>query len=161
VAHGHAMLHDPDLQKVWISKNEEQEVFKEAFERNKKRGVFKGLEELHRSWGQLSETGSHANLNSISDRFKTTQTDDGGKAWQLSYSGVDERIWAMSLFSMLLSCFTLERTFYEDYESRLRLDHVLVRMRAEFEIHKERVREYLKVRYKVDPPEPQSPIHRP
>jgi hypothetical protein len=161
VAHAHAMLNDPQLQTVWLSKNEEEKAFKDAFERNKKRGIFKGLEELHRTWGQLSDTGSHATLNSMCDRFTTTRSDDGVRAWQLSYCGVDPRMCAMSLFSMLLSCFTMERTFFSDYESRLKLDHVLVRMREEFEIYKEQVREYLKGRYNVEPPAPKSIIQVP
>jgi hypothetical protein len=161
VAHAHTMLSDPQLQTVWLSKNEEAEAFKHAFERHKKQGIFKDLEELHRTWGQLSETGSHATLNSICDRFTTTKSDDGGRAWQLRYCGVDPRLWAMSLFSMLLTCFTMERTFFNDYESRLKLDHVLVCMRSEFETYKEQVRDYLKVRYKVEPPAPKSIISIP
>jgi hypothetical protein len=67
----------------------------------------------------------------------------------------------MSLFSILLSCFTMERTLFSDYEGRLNLDHVLIRIRTEFEQHKEHVRECLNVRYKVDPPTAQSMIHKP
>jgi len=70
-------------------------------------------------------------------------------------------MWAMSLFSMLLTCFKMEATFFSDYDDRLKLDHVLVRMRTEFEQYKEHVREYLKAHYKVDPPVPQSMIHKP
>lgn len=160
VAHAHTMLNDPELQKVWLSKNDEEEAFKNAFERNKKQGLFKGLGELHQSWGQLSETGSHATLNAICDRFKTIPLDDGGQAWQLTYCGVDQEIWATSVFSMLLTCFTMERIFFEDYESRLTLDNVLMQMRTEFEMHKERVRESLKVRYKLKPP-PTPLIYKP
>jgi hypothetical protein len=116
---------------------------------------------LHRTWGQLSDTGSHATLNSVCDRFTTRRSDDGVRAWQLSYSGVELRMWAMSLFSVLLSCFTMERTLFSDYESRLKLDHVLVRMREEFENYKEQVREYLKGRYNVEPPAPKSIIQVP
>ncbi len=158
VAHGHTMIHDQQLQNVWISKNDEEQAFKDAFERNKKAGIFKGLEELHRTWGQLSEMGSHATLNAICDRFKIAKLSDGARAWQLAYCGAEEQIWAPSLFSMLLTCFTMERTFFEDYESRLKLDHILVSMRAQFEQHKERVRERLKVRYKLEPPQPQPII---
>lgn len=161
VAHAHAMVRDPKLQTVWLSKNEEQQAFVDAFERHKKEGIFKDLEELHKTWSQLSELGSHATLNSICDRFAPTKSEDGGRAWQLSYTGVEPRIWAMSLFSMLLSCFTMEATFFRDYRDRLTLDHVLVRMRMDFENHKERVREYLKVRYKVQAPAPQLIIQRP
>ena len=159
VAHAHAMISDPKLQAVWLGKNEEADAFKNAFERQKKEGLFKGLEELHRTWGQLSESGSHATLNSICDRFTTIKSDDRARAWQFAYCGVEPRLWAMSLFSMLLTCFTMERTFFNDYHSRLKLDHVLVRMRAEFEMHKEHVRRDLGARYNVEPPAPKSMIH--
>jgi hypothetical protein len=154
VAHAHAMTADPELQTVWLNKNDEQKAFSDAFERHKKQGVFKGLDELHRTWGQLSETGSHANLNAICDRFQTTTSEDGAtRTWRLIYSGAEQRHWAMSLFTMLLTCYTMERTFFEDYANRLNLDHVLFRMRAEFERHKESTREYIKVRYNVELPE--------
>ncbi len=152
VVHAHAMITDPELQTVWLSKNDEQEAFSKAFEHNKKKGIFKGLDELHRTWRQLSDTGSHATLNSICERFVVTKSEDRVQAWQLNYSGLDRRTWAMSLFSLLLTCFTMENTFFNDYVGRLSLDHVLVDMRTEFESHKERTREYLKVRYNVEPP---------
>lgn len=152
VAHAHAMIIDPELQNVWISKADEREAFAKAFEHNKKQGLFKGLDELHRTWGQLSETGSHANLNSICDRFVITNSGDNVQSWQLNYSGLDQRVWAISLFSLLLTCFTMENTFFNDYGTRLGLDHVLVDMRKAFDIHKERTREYLKVRYNVELP---------
>jgi hypothetical protein len=65
-------------------------------------------------------------------------------------------MWAMSLFSMLLTCFTMEQTFFGDYQARLTLDHVLVQMRGEFERYKEQLREVLKVRYDVKPPTPKT-----
>lgn len=159
VAHAHAMIVHPTLQTVWISKDDEQADFSRAFEHNKKQGLFKGLDELHRTWGQLSETGSHANLNSICDRFVIAKSGDEVQSWQLNYSGVrDQRVWAMSLFSLLLTCFTMENTFFNDYAGRLKLDHVLVDMRTAFEDHKERTREYLKVRYNVERPVPEGVV---
>jgi hypothetical protein len=144
VAHAHALTADPKLQRIWLEKNLEQKAFADAFERNKKKGVFKGLDELHRSWGRLSETGAHANLNAICERFQTTISDDGSiQTWQLNYCGAEPRYWAMSLFTMLLTCSTMERTFFEDYAGRLNLDHVLVEMRSEFQRHKESTREYM------------------
>jgi hypothetical protein len=125
VAHAHRMLNDPKLQVTWLSKNDgtiEAKAFKEAFEHNKKVGLFDGLEELHKTWGQLSETGSHSTLNSICDRFKIAEKPDGNREWHLVYCGAEPQVWAMSLFSMLLTCFTMERTLYADYESRLSLD---------------------------------------
>jgi hypothetical protein len=88
------------------------------------------------------------------DRFEIIDYGDGRGAWQLNYCGVEPRFWAVSLFSMLLTCFTMEQTFFGDYEGRLKLDHILVGMRCEFQSYKEHVREYLKVRYDVKPPVP-------
>lgn len=111
VAHAHAMVQDPELQKTWLNKNDgeaAQKAFEAAFERHKKQGVFKGLDELHRTWGQLSEMGSHANLNAICDRFAQVSSKEGVE-FRLVYTGVEPRMWAMSLFSMLLACFTIDR----------------------------------------------------
>jgi hypothetical protein len=158
VAHAHSMLVDPALQRVWLSKNEEEQAFKDAFERHKKEGVFKGLEELSQSWGQLSETGSPATLNAICDRFEQVESADHVE-FRLRYCGVEPRIWATSLFSMLLTCFTMEQTMFTDYEGRLKLDDGLIRMRSDFERYKEQVREVLKVRYNIQRPEPTTLIH--
>jgi hypothetical protein len=158
VAHAHRTLGDPQLQIVWLNKNEDEQSFKAAFERRKKEGLFKGLDELRQIWGDLSETGSHATLNSISDRVTFVKSDDGDQA-RFNYCGVEPKMWAMSLFSMLLACFVMERTFFGDYEDRLKLDHILVGMRDKFEKHKEQVRESFKVRYKLKPPIPRAAIH--
>ncbi len=163
VAHAHRMLADPELQKTWLCKNDGNaalEAFKEAFERHKKEGLFKGLDELHKTWGELSETGSHATLNAMCDRFVQVESVDHVE-FRLNYCGVEPRTWAMSLFPMLLTCFTMERTMFGDYESRLKLDDGLIRMRSEFERYKEQLRKDLIVRYEVKPPAPTSVIHRP
>jgi hypothetical protein len=152
VAHAHRMVTDPQLQRVWISKNEAEEAYKDAFERHKKEGLFKDLEELHKTFGTLSETGAHATLNAMCDRFVITHQTDGGQEWRLNYCGAEPRFWEVSLFSMLLTCFTMENTFFEDYKSRLKLDHVLIDMRSKFEKYKERLREYIKLRHELKPP---------
>ncbi|HEY6292438.1 MAG TPA: hypothetical protein VI455_12885 [Terriglobia bacterium] len=161
VAHAHAMLRDAELQEVWLKKNDGEEAleaFKAAFERHKKQGVFVGLDELHRTWGQLSETGSHANLNAMADRFVHVPSEEGIE-FRINYTGVDLRMWATSLFSMLLACFTMERTLFSDYESRLKLDDVLVGMREEFERDKEKLRRDLIARYQIAPPKRKPLIH--
>jgi len=167
VAHAHTMINDTELQEIWLSKNDGKaalESFKNAFERHKKEGVFKGLDELHETWGQLSERGSHANLNAMCDRFVQITADDHIEL-RLIYTGLEPQMWAMSLFSMLLTCFTMEHTFFCDYDSRLKLDDGLRRMRDEFEIHKEQLRQKLKARYGIQPPGgihiPKATIYRP
>jgi hypothetical protein len=155
VAHAHTMVNDPELQKTWLSKNDDNaalEAFKDAFERHKKEGVFNGLDELHRMWGDLSERGSHANINAVVDRFVQV-TDEKHVTFKLNYTGIEsERIWRTSIFGMLLTCSTMLLTFLSDYDGRLKLDDILMRMREECNQVKEQVREWLKVRYKIEPP---------
>jgi len=60
---------------------------------------------------------------------------------------------------------TMEQTMFSDYESRLKLDDGLIRMRGEFEAYKEQLREKLKARYRLKPPSgiytPRPTIYRP
>ena len=163
------MVNDPKLQKTWLSKNDDNVAlgaFKDAFERHKKEGVFNGLDELHRMWGDLSERGSHANINAVVDRFVQV-TDEKHVTFKINYTGIDnERIWRTSIFGMLLTCSTMLLTFLSDYDSRLKLDDTLMRMRQECDQVKEQVREMLKVRYKIEPPRgihapPEPTIYRP
>ncbi len=164
VAHAHRILLDPALQQVWLRKEDgaaELKAFKDCFEHRKKDNLFDGLDELHEKWGELSETGSHTTPLAICDRFTIENLEDGGQNWKLSYIGVEPRRWATSLFTMLLTCFTMERVLFEDNKSRLQFDEGLLRMRSEFEVYKERLRRILIARYKIQPPRPTSMIHRP
>jgi hypothetical protein len=72
----------------------------------------------------------------------------------------------MSLFSFLLTCFVMEQTLFNDYESRLKLDSDLMRMRGEFEAYKEQLRQTIITGYKLKPPggvqaAPRPTIYRP
>lgn len=133
VAHAHTMVNDPELQKAWLNKNDAVKEFEKVFTEHKKQGLFKGLEELHKSWDELSETGSHANINAMANRFVQVKSEDHIE-FRLNYTGVeDRRVWALGMFSMLLTCATMEQTFFNDYQGRLKLDNELMRMRGEFD----------------------------
>jgi hypothetical protein len=169
VAHAHSMVGDPELQKKWLSKNDDAaalKAFNKAFGEKKRKGVFKGLDELHKAWGDLSENGSHANILAVVDRFVQV-TDEKHVTFKLNYTGVeDERLWRQSIFGMLLTCSTMLGTFLSDYDNRLKLDDTLMRMRQECDRFKEQVREWMKVRYKIEPPRgihaaPKPTIFRP
>jgi len=151
VAHAHHILRDPALQITWLNKNDELKAFKDAFERDKKEKLFKGLDELHKVWGQLSETGSHATINAICDRFKMSE-DDKSVSWRLNYCGIEQDFWEKSLFHMLLTFSTVERTLFCDYESRLQFDESLLQLRHEFDARKEKLRKTIIARYKIPPP---------
>ena len=95
---------------------------------------------------------SFANRMTIEDR-------DGHRHIVVNYSGApDRRLFALELFSRLLTCFVMERTFFEDYKTRFHLDGRLVQMRHDFEIYKENLRRTLIARYNVQPP-PSKPTH--
>lgn len=155
VAHAHSMVGDPELQKKWLSKNDDPaalKAFNKAFGEKKKKGVFKGLDELHKAWRDFSENGSHANILAVVDRFVQV-TDEKHVTFKLNYTGVeDERLWRQSIFGMLLTCSTMLGTFLSDYDNRLKLDDKLMRMREECDQFKEQVREMLKIRYDIKPP---------
>ena len=159
-AHAHAMLNDTSLQKTWLDKvngKQEQESVRDAFERNKKQGLFKGLDELHKTWSQLSETGSHANAMAMSERFIKIESEDNVE-FRLNYTGTGKQMWVTSVFTMLLTCFTMENTFFNDYNDRLKLDVELLRKRAAFEKDKEQLRSSIIDVFQLSPP---GGIHRP
>jgi hypothetical protein len=164
IAHAHSMVDDPELQKKWLSKNDDPtalQAFKDAFESYKADRVFKGLGELHKAWRDFSENRSHANIMALVDSFVQV-SDAKHETFKLNYTGVeDERIWRQSIFGMLLLCSTMLGTFLSDYDGRLKLDDVLMRMRAECEQVKEQVREWMKVHYKIEPPRGIHPPPRP
>jgi hypothetical protein len=164
VAHAHWMLTDPELQKTWLSKNDDEaalKAFKAAFEHSKKERVFKGLDELHKTWKDLSETGSHANINAMVDRFVQVE-DDKNLEFKLNYTGVaDQRMWVMMVFGMLLTCWTMLDVFLSDYDARLKFDDTLMKMRGECDRVKEGLREMLKARYKIEPPGGVHPAPKP
>lgn len=164
VAHAHSMVGDPELQKKWLSKNDDAaalKAFNKAFGEKKKKGVFKGLDELHEAWRDFSENGSHANILAVVDRFVQV-TDEKHVTFKLNYTGVeDERLWRESIFGMLLTCSTMLGTFLSDYDNRLKLDDKLMQMRQECDQFKEQVREMLKVRYAIKPPRGIHPPPRP
>jgi len=159
-AHAHAMHNYTSLQKIWLEKIEgkqELEAFKDAFERNKKQGLFKGLDELHKSWGQLSETGSHANAVAMAERF--VQINSGNDVdFRLNYTGTETKLWVTSVFSMLLTCSTIENTFFLDYNDRLKLDIELISKRTAFQNAKEHLGASIANMFQLSPP---GGIHRP
>lgn len=151
-AHAHRMRVSPELQAVWTSKEDNEKAFSSAFEKNKKGNLFQGLEELHQAWGTLSEIGAHATPASLSAQTIFTTRADGGYDAILNYSGSEPKTLIPAIFSMLLTCSTIENTFYGDFRERLSLDYVLVQQRREFVVMKESVRLELIRHFDIKPP---------
>jgi hypothetical protein len=154
VAHAHHMLRDPNNQLIWLQKDEPagKKAFKKAFEESKSTGLFSGLAELHEKYGELSEAGSHPTMQSFVNRVVMADR-NGQRHITVNYTGApDRRLFTMELFSRILTCFVMERTFFDDYVTRLNLDAKLMQMRHEFETFKENLRQTLIARYKIQPP---------
>jgi hypothetical protein len=154
VAHAHHMLRDPANQLIWLKKDEPsgKKAFRKVFEEDKRTGLFAGLAELHEKYGELSEAGSHPTMQSFANRV-SIEDREGHRHMTVNYSGApDRRLFAMELFSRLLTCFVMERTFFDDYKTRFELDARLMQMRHAFQIHKEKLRRTLIAKYNVQPP---------
>lgn len=154
VAHGHKILGDASLLTIWLEKNNgktQSEAFKDAFERHKKNRLFQGLDELYRMWSQFSEFGAHTTVNALSQRFVSNETASQVE-WKLNYSGLEAGMWAKCLFWMLLASYLMEKTFFGDFEDRLKFDLDLIHMREEFERQKEQMRQNIINRFNMTPP---------
>ncbi len=146
------MLKDPEFQKIWLNKNNDEKAFKKEFWYDKETGLFAGLDELYDVWCQLSEIGSHANLNSICERVQIVEV-NGHPELRLNYTGLAEKPWATGIFTMLLADFKMEETLFKDYEVRLQFDETLLTMRSEFETFKEQLRKAIISRYGIKRPD--------
>jgi hypothetical protein len=152
--YAHYMLSDPSLQKIWLSKDDglqEAKAFTQAFEKDKKSKLFKGLSHLYDQWGRLSETGAHATPQAIVSRFKIKE-DGNNIHYQLNYTGVEDRTWEPEMFTMLLTVSSLEKLVFENYQDRLKLDVNLIRNRQLAERMKEQLRRQIIAKYNIKPP---------
>jgi hypothetical protein len=152
--YAHYMLSDPKLQKIWLSKDDgpqETKDFREAFEKDKKAKLFKGLPELHEQWGRLSETGAHSTPQALATRFHVTESEKDIH-YQLNYTGVEDRSWEPEAFTMLLTVSMLERLVFENYEGRLKLDVSLTRNRELADRMKEKLRRSIITKHTIQPP---------
>jgi hypothetical protein len=152
VAYAHHMLRDPANQEIWMKKNEPEgkKAFKKAFEEKKQTNLFAGLTELYDKYGQLSEAGSHPTMLSLANRL-TVACREGKRHMNFSSGPPDKRSFELELFSRLLTCFVMERTFFDDYNTRLQLDPQLTQMRYDFEIFKENLRHTMIGKHYVQP----------
>jgi hypothetical protein len=151
VAHAHHMLKDAALQEIWLNKEDDKKAWEKEFWRNKPTVLFAGLAELYKVWCDLSERGSHANITSICERFKSVEV-DGQTEWRVNYTGIAEKPWTMGIMDMLITIFKMEETFFEEYEMRFQFDDQLLTMRAERDAYKGHVNSIIVNRYGIKPP---------
>lgn len=157
VAHAHKTLREPNLIRVWVEKDDgstQRKEFEKHFLHDKKQNLFPrehGFEKLHEYWSQYSEWGTHTTVSNLARRFRqeTTPTDVN---WRIEYFEADPQRLATSLFSLLAASSLMERAFFNAFDTRLRLDHVLADMRSRFEQKKESTRKDIIRKFKIQPP---------
>ena len=155
--YAHRMHAEPDLQKVWLCKNDSKEAankFSEAFEKKKTERLFEGLTELYERWGQLCETGAHSTPQAVVSRFKIDESATHVQ-YRLNYTGVEDREWEPETFTLLQTVSFIERLVFSDYESRLKLDHTLVQNRVLAQSFHEQLRQSIIRKHDIKPPQPQ------
>lgn len=150
----HYMLGDPDLQTVWLSKDDgvkEANAFREAFEKDKRNRAFKGQSELYEQWGRLSETGAHSTPQAVVSRFVIKESAQDVH-FALNYTGVEDCIWEPETFTLLLNVARIERMVFEDFKQRLQFDEELMRNRTRAEQLKELCRQEVIKKHNIQPP---------
>jgi hypothetical protein len=119
--------------RVWSDKDEPggDKAFQKAFQESKRDKLFNGLDQQHTQYGRLSETGSHPTPRSFSNRVVFEDT-PGTRAMKVNYTGIaDTCAWATEVFTLLCTCSTMERAFFNDFKLRLQLDDRLTQMRRD------------------------------
>jgi hypothetical protein len=154
VAHAHRVFFDPELQKLWVSKDTDADslkAFNNEFWYSKEERLFDGLAELYQRWKQYSEWGSHTNPISIASKFAIRETDKH-LGWHLNYTGAEPRTFITALFVLLQDFSLMEKVLFNDCSDRLKFDHELLAMRYQFEREKEGLRKAIIEELKIPPP---------
>jgi hypothetical protein len=137
VAHACKILRHPELAVVWLDKDagpSQRKAFERAFEKEKRDSLFppkQGMGMLYRFWSDWSEIATHSNVSSIGLRFREKETPTH-ISWGLNYFEVDSANLALFLFSLLVASLHMEDALFRSFQSRLRFDVQLEKMRKQF-----------------------------
>jgi|ERR1700674_3826011 len=139
VVHGYKLIREPGLLRVWIEKNDgklQKGAFHRAFEAHKKENLFPskyGLDELYRTYVDFSEFGTHSTIGALSLHAGTDYI-PSSLALIHNYFEVEPKRIALYLARILVTSSHMERAFFNGFDSRLKLDTELPKMRAEFSV---------------------------
>ena len=145
---GHKIWREPNLALVWAKKDDgpqELKVYRAAFESNKKESLFPvehGLRELYSYYGDYSELGTHSTISALALRHNI-EVDDKDVSWRHEYLETKPERIASFLFTMLTACALVEKAFFDCFDSRLKLDTDLMKMREVFEVQKRQTADWI------------------
>lgn len=145
---GKKMLDNFNSVKIWIEQDKTEDTKKEynkMFVRNKRNNLFPEndqlLNSLYSYWQDYSNLATHTNKDGT-DFWLISSDSDLNKIFNVKYVEHKESIILAYLISALRCSEIIEKLFYREFNSRLKLDTGLAQLRDEFSIlHKnERLR---------------------
>jgi hypothetical protein len=154
-AQAHKIWREPKLASVWAKKDDgpqEAKTYKAAFETHKKESLFPvehGLRELYSYYGDYSELGTHPTISALALRHNI-EVDDKDMSWRHEYLETKPERMASFLFTMLTACALVEKAFCDCFDSRLKLDPVLLKMREVFVVQRHQTADWILREFNFD-----------
>lgn len=149
----HKVHREPDKALVWLEKGHDKasgKAFSDVFERDKKQNLFPDvrpfLPRLHEQYTFFSEFATHTTVSSLGPQYQQSDTENDFKA-EIKYIEGDPQMLAKFAHMVVSVSWLIENAFYDAFESRLRFDYELERMRADFGRELDRVRALLVERF--------------
>ncbi|MCH8305404.1 MAG: hypothetical protein IIB94_09790 [Candidatus Marinimicrobia bacterium] len=137
---GKKMLDNFNSIKIWIEQDKTEDTKKEynkMFVKNKRNNLFPEndqlLNSLYSYWQDYSNLATHSNKDGT-DFWLISSDSDLDKIFNVKYVEHKESIILASLISALSCSEIIEKLFYREFNSRLKLDTELARLRYEFSI---------------------------
>jgi hypothetical protein len=149
VAHAHRIIKDPAAGAAWTAKHHGEEELKahdKIFKWDKKKNLFPddvpSLSKLQTYYGQFCEMATHTSVTSIGKSFKDLST-AGTVCWEFQYFETNPQRLAAFFSALLQVSAHMEEVFYGCFETRLKLDPELGRMRSKFLVIRQQQTQYL------------------
>jgi hypothetical protein len=138
--HAYRIKEDPSLAVVWLQKDDAagRRAYAEAFEKEKKARLFKGLGELHHFYAKFSEW-SHATVTSLALKSEFTES-AGDLNFLHQYFETDPKRLRHFITLALDASAAMENIFFKSFSPRLELDVAHLRRRHQLLVTLQSVR---------------------
>jgi hypothetical protein len=154
VAHAHKILKEPATAgAAWSEKHQgktQKGTYNKIFEEKKKDNLFPdgvpGLRQLHFYYEQFCELATHTSVTSIGKSFQDV-SEPGMMRWAFHYFETNPQRLAAFLGALLQVSTHMEEVFYSCFETRLKLDPELDRMRSQFLLLRQQQTQHLQKIY--------------
>jgi hypothetical protein len=138
--HAYRIKADPSLAVVCLQKDDavDRRAYPEAFEKQKKTRLFKGLDDLHQYYTKFSEW-SHTTVTSLAFKSELTESDTDLN-FRHQYFETNPKKLRSFITLAIGAVAAIEQTFFRSFSRRLELDVVHLRRRQQVQVTLQRVR---------------------